>query len=76
MRALKLLGIILAVLMAGPVIFVLVISVQEGCLLCLEGNGAGSAIEVWLNLGLLAGLALGLALVWWVRRKESDPTNR
>ena len=75
MKTFRNLGLILATLMTGPLIFGVVMSVQEGCFLCLEGDLAGSELEIWLNLGLLLVLVSAIALPWRSRRRRRGSTE-
>ena len=49
-------------------VFVAAISIQEGCLLCFEGEGRGGAGELLTNLGL--GTLIVFLLVRFVRRRR------
>ena len=75
MQVIKALLAILAVILAGPLIFVAVMAVQAGCLLCLEGDGAGSAAEAWLNVGLVVIILSLVAAASWSRFKGQRANN-
>ena len=75
MRVLKILAGVVAAFMAGPVILGTVISVQAGCFLCFEGDGAGSAAEKWLNLGFVAILAGAAAAALWLHMKKKRSSH-
>jgi hypothetical protein len=69
MRVLRIALAVVAAILAGPLIFAAYYSVQAGCLLCLEGEAAGSAAETWLNVGLVVLLAGAAVAVFWKRRR-------
>ena len=59
--ALRTIAVALAVLILVPtLLFVVVISIQEGCLLCFEGEGRGSVAEVATNVVLAALVSFGI----------------
>jgi hypothetical protein len=72
MKAMKFLLAVVAVLLAGPVLFVFVYSIGEGCFLCMEGAAAGSAAEKFLNFGLFAFVVGTGITFYWSRKNDKD----
>lgn len=58
MKIVKIIGIVFAILLIFPLSFGILISIQEGCALCLEGDLAGSWQERALNIGLVMTICL------------------
>lgn len=58
MKIIKIIGSILAILLIFPLLFGIVISIQAGCALCLEGGLAGTLQERALNIALLLIICL------------------
>jgi hypothetical protein len=75
MQGLKVALFVIAVLLVYPIVFALVYALQVGCLVCLDGEGEGSAAEAWLNLGLVA-LPAGAAVVWLRNRRNKRRRNK
>lgn len=67
--AAKLILTVLGVFVLLPAfLFVVVISAQEGCFLCFEGEGRGSTGELITNIAL--GVTIIGATVLFVRRRS------
>lgn len=57
-------------LILPALLFVVAISVQEGCLLCFEGEGRGGTAE------LVTNLALGAVIIWVIVFLYDVASNR
>lgn len=69
LKAAKVAGLIIFVFLLLPaLLFVAIISVQEGCLLCFQGDGAGGPWETGLNVALVGAIGLGLWI--WFRKPK------
>lgn len=52
--------IVLVCIILPAVVFVAWLSIQEGCLLCFEGDGRGGLLEAAINLVIAALLGWGV----------------
>ena len=75
MKVIQFLLAVVAVLLAGPVLFVVAFAIGEGCLLCMEGHAPGSATEKVLNLGLLLLVAGAAIAFFWKKIKDKVPKD-
>lgn len=74
MHVFKIIFGFLAVILAGPLLFAAYYSVQAGCLLCMQGEMAGSAAETLLNFSFAACVIISAVAFLWgrLRKRQID----
>lgn len=70
-KVIEVLLVCIAVFIIFPVIvFITVISIQEGCFVCFDGDGRGGIIEKTFNFGLLFSILALSTILWRAKRRN------